>query len=168
MPHSHWTELWSVLTNQRTSKKLLFLSDEIYFLLYTLNWFHQTRLQLTRSLNSSSGFLFPTLWALVIFLFQCCSFLRLLKQWTHLQRMDGDGAAPPGVQMTDCIHCCRTAKQHEFVEQLLLWYGEPHLEHAFLCGRADGLQAGFSDFQMRSEEYKMLRPKLSNNEDKLM
>lgn len=56
----------------------------------------------------------------------------------YLQGVDGDGAAPPAVQVTHCINCCCAAKQHHPAEEILLGNGEQDLEHTGAWRRAEG------------------------------
>ncbi len=60
---------------------------------------------------------------------------------SHLQGVDGDGAAPPAVQVTNCVHCCCAAEQHQPAEQVLLGHREQDLDHTGLC-RQKGRQTG--------------------------
>jgi len=60
---------------------------------------------------------------------------------SYLQCMDGDGAAPPAVQVADGVHRRRAAEQHQPAEQLLLGHGEQDLEESGVWGQT-GRQAG--------------------------
>lgn len=49
---------------------------------------------------------------------------------SYLQGVDGDGAAPPAVQVADGVDRRCAAKQHQPAEQLLLGHREQDVEHA--------------------------------------
>lgn len=61
-----------------------------------------------------------------------------VRSASHLQGVDGDGAAPPAVQVADSIYRGGAAKQHQPAEQVLLGDGEQDLEQTGLCRHTHG------------------------------
>ena len=52
--------------------------------------------------------------------------------------VDGDGTAPPAVQVTNCVHRGCAAEQHQPAEQVLLRHREQDLKHSRVCGEKRG------------------------------